>query len=595
MKVKYDFSGWATRANLKCGDGRTILKDAFKESNGQQVPLVWNHEHNTPDNILGHALLENRPDGVYAYCTFNNTDSGQNAKMLVQHGDIEALSIYANKLVQDNNKNVSHGVIREVSLVLAGANPGATIDNIMSHGDSSEPDAFIIYTDEYLNEECLKHGEIEIGSEKDKDDISHSQIDDDSDKDQNDAKEDNEVLDDNKLEHADTDKNDDGGEKTVGDVLDTLNEEQLAVVEALINKAAADAAEETNSKEDDNVKHNIFDTDNQNEQNDELIHSALNEILADTESCGTLRKSYMKHAAEYGIEGIDFLEPEYQELNKTPYILNTQPSGWINRVISGVHNTPFAKVRMTFADITGDEARARGYIKGKYKKEEVIKLLRRQINPTTIYKKQKFDRDDLADIDFDAIPWIKNEMNLKLDEEKARAYIFGDGRSSADEDKIREDCIIPVIADEDLFTIKYEVVQEENESFEHALISAAVLAQDDYQGSGNIVAFIEAKKVSRMLLMEDKFGHRLYPTLNELASAMGVNTIEKVPAGVVPKGIYGVMLDLSDYNVGMKDMGRKSFFDDFDINYNQQLYLLETRQSAALTRPYSAIVLKEAE
>ena len=595
MKVKYDFSGWATRANLKCGDGRTILKDAFKESNGQQVPLVWNHEHNTPDNILGHALLENRPDGVYAYCTFNNTDSGQNAKMLVQHGDIEALSIYANKLVQDNNKNVSHGVIREVSLVLAGANPGATIDNIMSHGDSSEPDAFIIYTDEYLNEECLKHGEIEIGSEKDKDDISHSQNDDDSDKDQNDAKEDNEVLDDNKLEHADTDKNDDGGEKTVGDVLDTLNEEQLAVVEALINKAAADAAEETNSKEDDNVKHNIFDTDNQNEQNDELIHSALNEILADTESCGTLRKSYMKHAAEYGIEGIDFLEPEYQELNKTPYILNTQPSGWINRVISGVHNTPFAKVRMTFADITGDEARARGYIKGKYKKEEVIKLLRRQINPTTIYKKQKFDRDDLADIDFDAIPWIKNEMNLKLDEEKARAYIFGDGRSSADEDKIREDCIIPVIADEDLFTIKYEVVQEENESFEHALISAAVLAQDDYQGSGNIVAFIEAKKVSRMLLMEDKFGHRLYPTLNELASAMGVNTIEKVPAGVVPKGIYGVMLDLSDYNVGMKDMGRKSFFDDFDINYNQQLYLLETRQSAALTRPYSAIVLKEAE
>ena len=595
MKVKYDFSGWATRANLKCGDGRTILKDAFKESNGQQVPLVWNHEHNTPDNILGHALLENRPDGVYAYCTFNNTDSGQNAKMLVQHGDIEALSIYANKLVQDNNKNVSHGVIREVSLVLAGANPGATIDNIMSHGDSSEPDAFIIYTDEYLNEECLKHGEIEIGSEKDKDDISHSQIDDDSDKDQNDAKEDNEVLDDNKLEHADTDKNDDGGEKTVGDVLDTLNEEQLAVVEALINKAAADAAEETNSKEDDNVKHNIFDTDNQNEQNDELIHSALNEILADTESCGTLRKSYMKHAAEYGIEGIDFLEPEYQELNKTPYILNTQPSGWINRVISGVHNTPFAKVRMTFADITGDEARARGYIKGKYKKEEVIKLLRRQINPTTIYKKQKFDRDDLADIDFDAIPWIKNEMNLKLDEEKARAYIFGDGRSSADEDKVREDCIIPVIADEDLFTIKYEVVQEENESFEHALISAAVLAQDDYQGSGNIVAFIEAKKVSRMLLMEDKFGHRLYPTLNELASAMGVNTIEKVPAGVVPKGIYGVMLDLSDYNVGMKDMGRKSFFDDFDINYNQQLYLLETRQSAALTRPYSAIVLKEAE
>jgi hypothetical protein len=591
MKVKYDFAGWATKNNIKCADGRTILKDAFKECNGHKVPLVWNHMHSDPENILGHALLENRQDGVYSYCTFNDSESGQNAKLLVQHGDIESLSIYANKLVQDDHKNVSHGVIREVSLVLAGANPEANIDNIIQHGEEVK-DKAIIKMSQFLTDDELMHGEIELESQEDKQGSENPDEGNPNEKGENTNMENQDPKTNAELQHAD----DGGKERTVGDVLDTLNDEQMAVVEALIAQAAADATDQQeDSKEDKKeMKQNAFDRFNEDDQNEQvLIHDALNQILDDAEAAGGLKKSYIKHAAEYGIEGLELLNPEYEELNKTPQVLNTQPTGWISTVISGVHNTPFAKVRMTFADITGDEARARGYIKGKYKKEEVISLLRRQVNPTTIYKKQKFDRDDLIDVDFDVIPWIKNEMNIKLDEEKARAYIFGDGRSSADEDKIREDCIIPVIADEDLFTIKYTVTQANDETLEHALITAAVLAQDDYQGSGNTVAFIEAKQVSKMLLMEDKFGHRLYPTINELASAMGVGKIERVPAGIVPNDIYGVILDLSDYNVGMKNMGQKNFFDDFDINYNQNIYLLETRQSAALTRPYSAIVLKK--
>lgn len=587
MKVKYDFTGWATKNNIRCSDGRTILKDAFKECNGQKVPLVWNHTYNDPENVLGHALLENREDGVYAYCTFNESESGQNAKLLVKHGDIESLSIYANKLVQDSHKNVSHGIIRELSLVLAGANPGATIENVMQHGEEME-DAAIISMNEFLTDDNLVHGEVDLDKEDSQEEKQGSENQDNK-KEGDDADIKNE--DNKELQHADGDD-----ERTVGDVLDTLNEEQMSVVEALIGQAVANATGQSDDEKEDGkeMKQNTFDRFKEDDQNEQvLIHDALNNILEDAETCGGLQKSYMKHAAEYGIEGLDLLNPDYEELNKTPQILNTQPTGWINTVIGGVHNTPFAKVRMTFADITGDEARARGYIKGKYKKEEVISLLRRQINPTTIYKKQKFDRDDLVDVDFDVVPWIKNEMIIKLDEEKARAYLFGDGRSSADDDKIREDCIIPVIADEDLFAIKYTVRQKNDETLEHALITAAVLSQDDYQGSGNTVAFIEAKQVSQMLLMEDKFGHRLYPTITELASAMGVGKIERVPAGIVPDDIYGVILDLSDYNVGMKNMGKKNFFDDFDINYNQNIYLLETRQSAALTRPYSAIVLKK--
>ena len=384
-------------------------------------------------------------------------------------------------------------------------------------------------------------------------------------------------------------------EKTVQDVIDSMTDEQKDVMYALVGQALEEGksgAKENKDEEDEpEMKHNVFEKDN----NDVLIHDGLNEILKDGKKYGSLKESFLAHAAEYGIDNIEYLNTEDKDIYDRPQWINNQPTGWVQVVMSKVHNTPFANVRMKFADITEDDARAKGYIKGKYKKEEVFKLLKRSVGPCTIYKKQKFDRDDLIDADFDVIPWVKEEMNIKFDEEKARAYLFGDGRSSSDEDKINESCIIPIVSDEDLFTIKKTVTPETGESLEHALISAAVLAQDDYQGSGNTIAFIEAKQVSKMLLMEDQFGHRLYKNISELADAMGVGQVVKVPAGVCPTGFYALIVDLSDYNVGMKNAGKTNFFDDFDIDYNQQKYLMETRQSGALTRPYSAIVLRAAQ
>lgn len=564
-RVKCDFSGWATRNDLRCSDGRRIMKDAFKDCDGQKVPLVWNHQHNDPSNVLGHALLENRDEGVYSYCSFNDTESGAIAKALVQHGDIVSLSIYANQLRENSGHDVLHGTIREVSLVHAGANPGAFIDAVMVHGEDSEGEA-VIYSGESLS---LEHADKDEEGVKPEEENSKGE----------------EKMAENK-------------EKTVGEVFDTLTEEQKTVVYALIGAAVEDAKggndeEDDEDEGDEEMKHNVFDND-EYESNDVMIHSALNEVLKDGRRCGSLKESYLQHAAEYGIENIDFINSEDKNIYDRPQFINNQPTSWVSVVMSGVHTTPFANVKMMFADITEEEARAKGYIKGKYKKDEVFKLLKRSVSPCTIYKKQKFDRDDLIDADFDVIPWVKEEMNIKFDEEKARAYLFGDGRSNSDEDKVKEDCIIPAVSDEDLYTIKKEVTPEQGESLEHALITAAVLAQDDYQGSGNTTAFVEAKQVSKMLLMEDQFGHRLYKNVNELASAMAVGRVVKVPAGVVPQGFYALILDLSDYNVGMKNAGKTNFFDDFDIDYNQQKYLMETRQSGALTRPYSAILLKAA-
>lgn len=570
---KYDFSGWATKNDLKCSDGRTIKHNAFIDNDGTTVPLVWNHQHGEPGNVLGHAMLENRDDGVYAYCSFNDSPEGQTARYRVEHGDITQLSIFANKLKQVGN-DVVHGIIREVSLVLAGANPGAYIEEVLAHGDEDSV-AGVIYTGE----------EIEIfhactDDEEEKKELEHS-------KDEEDASESK------KEEDKDMESKSEG--KTVGEIMNSLTEEQANVVYAMIGAAAKKGAAESDNNtegDDESMKQNAFDNETQN--NDVIMHDAMNNILADGKRYGSLKESYLAHAAEYGIENIEYLQPDDKNIYDRPQFINNQPTGWVSVVMKGVHNTPFAKIKMIFADITEDEARAKGYVKGKLKKEEVFKLLKRSVSPTTIYKKQKFDRDDLVDADFDVVPWIKEEMNLKLDEEKARAYIFGDGRSAADDDKIDENCIIPVVSDADLYSIKVEVEPASGESLEHALINACVTAQDDYQGSGNTVAFIEAKQVSKMLLMEDQFGHRLYKDVKELAAAMGVGQVCKVPAGVVPSGIYGVILDLSDYNVGMKAAGQKNFFDDFDIDYNQQKYLLETRQSGALIRPYSAIVLKEA-
>ena len=569
MEYDYDFSGWATKNDLKCSDGRTIRHNAFKDCDGVEVPLVWNHSHGEPENVLGHALLKNMDEGVYCYGTFNDTSSGQVAKVLVQHGDIKALSIYANQLKQIAS-DVVHGVIREVSLVHAGANPGAYIDTVIAHSDDTDEEA-IIYTGEPLS---LFHADEKSDCNKDE-------------KEQPQEKKDGEKSDEKKSD-----------DKTVEEIVNGMSEEEQNVLYALLGQALGESGkddskkENENSKEDKEMKHNAFDNDN---KDNALMHDGLNTILKEAKRYGSLKESFLAHAADYGIANIELLQPEAQNIYDKPQFINNQPSDWVSKVINGVHNTPFAKVQMMFADITEDEARAKGYIKGKLKKEEVFKLLKRSVTPTTIYKKQKFDRDDLVDAEFDIVPWIRQEMELKLDEEKARAYIFGDGRSSSDDDKINEANIIPVIKDSDLFTIKVEVTPKSGESLEHAIITNAVLAQDDYQGSGNTTAFIEAKQVSKMLLMEDQFGHRLYKDMKELASAMGVGEVVKVPAGVCPADFYGVILDLRDYNVGMKNGGKKTMFDDFDIDYNQQKYLLETRQSGALTRPYSAIVLKKAQ
>lgn len=564
----YDFVGWATKNDIRCTDGRTIRKDAFKHNDGEIVPMVWNHQHNDPTNVLGKCLLVNEPGGVRAYGMFNETENGQYAKMLVQHKDISGLSIFANQLSQQGG-DVLHGDIKEVSLVLAGANPGAKITNVIKHGALEDEEAYIEYVDE---EGLLLHSEISVDSEKEEPVIEHS---------------DKKEEEDTKV--ADTETK----ERTIGDVIETMNEEQQNVLKYLIEQAASGAGE--NEEGDGEMKHNAFDMSEGyigTAETPTLSHSDLNEIFHDGKRYGSLKESFLAHAADYGIDNIELVYPDDTDYYDKPQFIDNQPRGWIGKVLSGVHHTPFSKVRMVFADITEDEARAKGYIKGKYKKEEVFKLLKRSVDATTVYKKQKFDRDDLVDADFDVVPWVKQEMNIKLDEELARAYIFGDGRSMSDEDKIKEDRIIPVISDEDLFTIKVDVTPESGESLEHAIITASVLAQDDYQGSGNTIGFFEARQVSKMLLMEDQFGHRLYKNMSELASAMGVNEVVKVPKGITPAGFYGVILDLSDYNVGQKAQGKKSLFDDFDINYNQQIYLMEIRQSGALTRPYSAILLR---
>ena len=569
---KYDFGGWATKNGLRCSDGRTIMKDAFVGNNGKTVPLVWNHNHKDPEDVLGHALLENRDEGVYAYCSFNDTRSGALAKALVQHGDIVSLSIFANELKQ-NGSNVMHGIIREVSLVLAGANPGAHIESLnIVHSDSGDVEDAIIYSGEDIQIEGeVEHSAVET-TKSESAEITHADGESDT--------------------KTEPEKETKKMAKTVKDVIESFDEEQEKVFYAMLGLALEEGS--NNKKETEEVKHNIFDNDTAAQNDTELVHSILNDCLKEASNDSkSLKQTYMAHAAEYGIENLDFINTEEKDIYDRPQWINNEPSDWVSVVINGVHHTPFEKVRMIFADITSDDSRAKGYVKGKYKKEEVFKLLKRVVSGCMIYKKQKFDRQDIINADFDIIPWVKAEMNVKFDEEKARAYIFGDGRSNGDGDKVDEDCIIPVVKDEDLYCIKYDVTPEQGESKEHAIITAAVLSQDDYQGSGNIVGFFEQKQVSKMLLMEDNFGHRLYKTLPELATAMGINRIVKVPAGICPDGFIGVMLDLRDYNVGQKNAGKKAFFDDFDINYNQQLYLMEEQQSGALIKPYSAILLRD--
>lgn len=577
---RFDFSGWATKANLKCSDGRTIMKDAFKHNDGQTVPLVWNHQHNDPNEVLGHALLENRDEGVYAYCTFNDTESGKTAKLLVQHGDVNALSIYANQLKQKMS-NVLHGNIREVSLVLAGANPGASIDSIIMHGEESDEEA-IIYTGEEIT---LAHSSNNSTDAKDSEGTT---------------KEDNKMADDIK-------KTD--GEETVADVFNTLSEKQKTVVYAMIGQALEDAGvtddddedyedEMGHSEGDDYMKRNVFDNDEQ--QEDVLSHAAMETIIGDAKRFGSLKESFLAHADEYGIEQIDYLFPEAKTLNNPPEFIK-RDTGWVSTVMGAVHHTPFSRIKSVFANITEDEARAKGYIKGNLKKEEVFSLLKRTTTPTTIYKKQKLDRDDVIDItDFDVVAWLKSEMRIMLDEEIARAILIGDGRLSSSDDKINETNIRPVVSDAELYTIRQKVSVAANATDDDkakAMIKAAVKARKNYKGSGNPTFFTTEDWLTNALLLEDTQGHRLYKNDSEVAAAMRVSKIVTVPVMEGVKGpeggdLIGIIVNLADYNVGADKGGAVNMFDDFDIDYNQQKYLIETRCSGALIKPYSAIELE---
>lgn len=581
----FDFSGWATRNDLLCGDGRTIRKNAFKENDGQEVPLVWNHQHNDPDNVLGHALLENRDEGVYAYCTFNDTESGQMAKKLVQHGDVKSLSIYANRLKQVGG-DVIHGTIRELSLVLAGANPGAFIDFVMAHGDDGE-DSVIAGYDENI---VIYHSG--CGPKKDESKKDESK--------ELEHKKEESTTEAPKQEEK-KDMAAEGNEKTVADVFNELTEEQKTVVYAMIGQALEEAGsenEDDNGGEDD-MKHNLFD--NEIEETNVLSHAAMETIIVDAKRYGSVKESFLAHAEEYGIESIDYLFPDAKNLDTPPQFIQRE-MGWVQKVMSGTHHTPFSRIKSMFADITEDEARAKGYIKGKLKKEEVFSLLKRTTTPTTIYKKQKMDRDDVVDItDFDVIAWLKSEMRLMLDEEIARAILVGDGRLSSSDDKINEQNIRPILNDADLFTIRWGVAagataDDKAKNF----IRAAIKARKGYKGSGNPSLFTTEDMLTDMLLLEDGIGHKLYKTEAELATALRVKEIVTVPVmenlqDKDEKEVYGIIVNLADYNVGADKGGAVNMFDDFDIDYNQQKYLIETRCSGALIKPFSAIVLREGE
>ena len=582
---KYDFSGWCTRTNLKCSDGRTILKDAFKHNDGQVVPLVWNHQHNDPLNVLGHALLENREEGVYSYCTFNDTESGQAAKQLVRHGDVTALSIYANQLKQQGG-NVLHGAIREVSLVLAGANPGAYIDSILSHGEESDEEA-IIFTGEDI---MLSHSE-EVAPEKEEA-LVHAD-------------------EENKGETKMEEKKDQQTEKTVQDVWDTLSEEQKTVVYAMIGQALEDAENNNNQGDDENMKHNVFDNDN---QTNTLSHADMTTIIADAKRYGSMKESFLAHAEElgdevhvpatYGIDHIDYLFPDAKNVTSYPEFIK-RDTGWVSKVMHAVHHTPFSRIKSMFADLREEDARAKGYIKGKLKKEEVFSLLKRTTTPTTVYKKQKLDRDDIVDItDFDVIAWLKGEMRGMLDEELARAFLVGDGRLADSDDKINEGNIRPIWTDADLYTVKapVNVAEDADEAAKaSAFIKAAIRSRKNYKGSGEPTLFTTEDVVTECLLLEDKNGRVIYDTVEKLRNALRVKEIVTVPVmeGLTRKledgtsvALMGIVVNLKDYNVGADKGGSVNMFDDFDIDYNQQKYLIETRCSGALVKPFSAVALE---
>lgn len=578
-KFDYDCSGWATRANTRCYDGLTIAQDAFKECDGKVVPMVYNHDHSNVENVIGHCLLENRPGGVYAYAKFNDTDTGRTARKCVESGDLNAFSIFANGL-QKVGKTVKHGFIREVSLVLAGCNPGALIDEVVKHSadeDYEGGEAFI-YNDPGLS---LTHGFDPDGNPLEE--LAHS------DEGNNEQE---------KIKMAEI-NNTAGSEETVADVFNTLTEKQKNVVYAIIGSACDG---NSNDEEDDTVKQNVFDMDTNSTV---LAHSMdeINSIVKTAKSHGTMKQAFedAMDADElaHSIDNVEWLFPDDKVLDNPPRIIDRDQS-WVNVVMGGVHHIPFSRFKSMFADLTEDEARAKGYIKGNYKKEQVFGLLRRSTSPTTVYKKQKMDRDDVIDItSFDVVAWLKTEMRAKLNEEIALAILFGDGRPAASEDKIDENCIRPIYNDQDLFTIKTQVTatgKTVEEKYKE-LIKAVLRARKDYKGTGTPTAFMSEDALTEMLLLEDTIGHPLYADEAALARKLRVAKIVTVPRMEGMKGAKGgdlacLIVNLADYTVGADKGGAVSMFDDFDIDFNAMKYLIETRCSGALTTPYSAMAIE---
>lgn len=592
---KYDFHGWATRNDLRCSDGRIIRRDAFKHCDGKIVPLVWNHRHDDPTNVLGHALLENREDGVYAYCAFNDSEAGKAARLLVEHGDISALSIFANGLKQDGS-NVLHGDIKEVSLVLAGANPGASIANVIRHGETVEDEADI-----YTGEDFI------VGMEEDKKNIEHSD---------SDMKEKKEV---------------DLDDKTVADVLKTFTPDQQKVLYQLVTDALSakdeaqdEAQDETNEKKDENnknggnntMKHNVFDNSEQNEN--VLQHDDFQAIISDAKRYGSMREAFenyakdhdvdineLTHSADYGIENIGYLFSDDKAITREP-IMVSRNMDWVAKFTNSVRHTPFSRIKSLFANITEDDARAKGYIKGNVKKEEVFTLLKRSTTPTTVYKKQKIDRDDVIDIvDFDVVAWLKREMRVMLDEEIARAALVGDGRVSSSDDKIDPIHIRPIWTDDDFYTIKQtvSVASSDNEStIAKNFIKQCIKARKNYKGSGNPTLYTTEDMLTDMLLLEDTTGRVIYESTAKLATTLRVKEIVTVPVmenltrtddQSKVHTLLGIIVNPYDYTIGADKGGAVNMFDDFDIDYNQQKYLIETRCSGALTLPYSAIAVEK--
>ena len=569
---KYDFSGWATRNDIRCSDGRTIRRGAFAEQDGTTVPLVWNHNHADADNVLGHAILENRDQGVYAYCFFNNTKQGNNAKELVTHGDICSLSIFANQLKQ-NGGDVIHGAIREVSLVLAGANPGAKIENIMAHGDNSEEEAIIYNDSDEIN---LAHSE-----EKEK------------------------MEEENK-------------EKTVKDVIDSMTEEQRNVMYALIGEAIestkGESDDDQSNEEENKMKHNAFENEDQTkkEETETLSHSEFMEIVSEAKRKGSMKDAFLEHNITeipylaHSITNVGNLFPESKAVSRVPEVVDRDQT-WVGNVMASVKHTPFSRVKSFYANITADEARAKGYVKGAKKVEEVITALKRTTDPQTVYKLQKMDRDDIIDItDFDVVAWLKGEMRGKLDEEIARAILIGDGRSSSSADKVDPLKIRPIYQDDTTYTIKRILTRAsgaDDSAFAKAFIKDVVKSRKEYKGSGNPTLYTTEDMLTSMLLIEDTTGRVIYDTIEKLKTALRVRDIVTVPvmenvgredtSAKKKWNLLGVLVNLSDYNVGADKGGSVNMFDDFDINYNKYEYLIETRCSGALVKPYSAITFEE--